>query len=72
VLRADGPVQDTTINLVRLALEAGGRDNVTVQLIRYGARRMPAPAMRTRPLPTVPPPAPTVGGGPARREPGLL
>ena len=71
VLRADGPVQDTTINLVRLALEAGGRDNVTVQLIRYGARRMPAPAMRTRPLPT-PPQAPAVGGGPARREPGLL
>src|SRR5262249_34146120 len=72
VLRADGPVQDTTINLVRLALEAGGRDNVTVQLIRYGARRMSAPAMRTRPLPTLPPRAPTVGGEPARREPGLL
>src|SRR5215831_11161863 len=72
VLRADGPVQDTTINLVRLALEAGGRDNVTVQLIRYGARRMPAPAMRTRPLPTLPPPAPPVTGGPARREPGLI
>ena len=72
VLRADGAVQDTTINLVRLALEAGGRDNVTVQLIRYGARRMPAPALRTRPLPTPPPQAPTVGGGPARRESGLL
>src|SRR5215467_1485103 len=72
VLRADGPVQDTTINLVRLALEAGGRDNVTVQLIRYGARRMPAPAMRTRPLPTLPPPAPMVTAGPARREPGLI
>src|SRR5215831_13888986 len=72
VLRADGPVQDTTINLVRLALEAGGRDNVTVQLIRYGARRIPTPAMRTRPLPTLSPSAPTVGGGPARREPGLI
>ena len=72
VLRADGPVQDTTISLVRLALEAGGRDNVTVQLIRYGARRIPAPAMRTRPLPTLPPSAPTVGGGPARREPRLI
>src|SRR5215470_6442509 len=72
VLRADGPVQDTTISLVRLALEAGGRDNVTVQLIRYGARRIPAPAMRTRPLPTLPPSAPTVGGGAARGEPRLL
>src|SRR5215472_110719 len=72
VLRTDEPVQDTTINLVRLALEAGGRDNVTVQLIRYVARRIPAPAMRTRPLPTLPPPAPTVSGGQARREPGLI
>ena len=72
VLRADGPVQDTTINLVRLALEAGGRDNVTVQLIRYGARGMPAAAMRTRPLPSLPPRAPAAGAGPARREPGSL
>ena len=72
VLRSDGPVQDTTLNLVRLALEAGGRDNVTVQLIRYGARGLPAPAMRTRPLPTLPPPAPAAGAGPVRREPGSL
>ncbi len=72
VLRADAPVQDTTANLVRLALEAGGRDNVTVQLIRYGARRVPATPVQTRPLRTLPPQAPTVSGGPVRRERGLM
>ena len=49
VLRFQGPVQETTANLVRLALETGGRDNVTVQLIRYGARKPAAPPKQTRP-----------------------
>ena len=33
---------------------------------------MPAAAMRTRPLPSLPPRAPAAGAGPARREPGSL
>ena len=39
VLRHRGSVQETTAGLVQLALDTGGKDNVTVQLIRYGSRR---------------------------------
>jgi hypothetical protein len=72
VLRTDGPVQETTANLVRLALETGGKDNVTVQLIRYGARKLAAPPAQTRPVNALPLRTPTVGGGPARHERGLI
>jgi protein phosphatase len=72
VLRTDRPVQETTVDLVRLALETGGKDNVTVQLIRYGARKLAAPPAQTRPVNALPLRTPTVGGGPARHERGLI
>jgi hypothetical protein len=53
-------------------LETGGKDNVTVQLIRYGARKLAAPLAQTRPVNALPLRTPTVGGGPARHERGLI
>jgi hypothetical protein len=61
VLRDERTVQETTADLVRLALDKGGRDNVTVQVVRYGPRKA-APAStsavrQTRPTKTLTPPA---------------
>src|SRR5262249_7809835 len=40
-LRSPAPSQEITTRLVNLALEKGGRDNVTVQFIQYGPRKEP-------------------------------
>jgi hypothetical protein len=42
-LHSPAPSQEITTRLVDLALQKGGRDNVTVQFIQYGPRKMPAP-----------------------------
>jgi PPM family protein phosphatase len=42
-LRSPAPSQEITTRLVNLALEKGGRDNVTVQFIQYGPRKEPPP-----------------------------
>ncbi|HMH53512.1 MAG TPA: Stp1/IreP family PP2C-type Ser/Thr phosphatase [Candidatus Acidoferrum sp.] len=70
-LRREGPIQETTLDLVQLALDTGGRDNITVQLISYGARKPAAPPTQTRPAKAPPPPAPSTGV-PARRGRGLI
>jgi serine/threonine protein phosphatase PrpC len=72
VLHSQGPVQETTANLVDLALAAGGRDNVTVQLIRYGARKPAAPSRQTRPAKALPSPTATTREVRARPGRGLL
>jgi serine/threonine protein phosphatase PrpC len=59
VLRNQGAVQETAENLVRLALESGGQDNVTVQLIRYGARKETQAAKPSQPVTSIPKPAAT-------------
>jgi protein phosphatase len=70
VLRGERTVQETTADLIRLALDKGGRDNVTVQLVRYGPRT-PAPTIRqTRPTKVPPPSAATGGGGQKQRKRG--
>src|SRR4029453_16127553 len=52
VLRNERTVQETTADLVRLALDKGGRDNVTVQMVRNGPRNeapvLPSAARQTR------------------------
>ena len=72
VLRPQGPVQETTYNLVQLALGTGGRDNVTVQLIRYGPRKPAAPPKHTRPAKALPSPTATTRELPAGPGRGLL
>jgi len=54
LLRNPGTVQETTEKLVRLALERGGQDNVTVQLIRYGARKEAQSVRQTQPVAALP------------------
>jgi serine/threonine protein phosphatase PrpC len=66
VLRHGAPVQETTANLVRLALETGGRDNITVQLIRYGARTPASPTRRTQLSQTLPQPTVTASSAAAK------
>jgi serine/threonine protein phosphatase PrpC len=72
VLRNERTVQETTADLVRLALDKGGRDNVTVQVVRYGPRKAtptPAPTVRqTRPTAVLKAPA-VPGGGQVPRKP---
>ncbi|SAL27903.1 PP2C family protein-serine/threonine phosphatase [Caballeronia humi] len=41
VMRSGHAAQQTADELVRLALERGGEDNVTVQVLHYGARQAP-------------------------------
>ncbi len=67
-LRHHGTVQETTARLVGLALEKGGHDNVTVQLIRYGAREAAPAARSTVPMAALPTPTATASGGPAQQE----
>jgi PPM family protein phosphatase len=70
VLRNERTIQETTAELVRLALDKGGRDNVTVQLVRYGPRK-PAPTIgRTWLTKMLPPSAAPGGGGQAPRKGG--
>jgi hypothetical protein len=64
VLRNERTVQETTADLVRLALDKGGRDNVTVQVVRYGPRNTPPAVRQTRPTAVLKAPAAS-GGGPA-------
>ena len=59
VLRSQGTVRETAENLVKLTLEKGGKDNVTVQLVQYGARKeapaaRPTIAVKPMPKPTAP------------------
>jgi PPM family protein phosphatase len=59
VLRSQGTVRETAENLVKLTLEKGGKDNVTVQLVQYGARKeapaaRPTIAVKPLPKPTAP------------------
>jgi len=58
-LRSPSTSQEITTRLVNLALEKGGRDNVTVQFIQYGPRKEP-PAIP--PNPAKPITATAVGG----------
>jgi DNA repair exonuclease SbcCD ATPase subunit len=58
VLHNQGTVQETAEKLVGLALEGGGKDNVTVQLIRYGARKEVRAEGRANPVNPIPKPAP--------------
>jgi protein phosphatase len=67
VLRSRGTVRETTENLVKLALENGGQDNVTVQLIQYGTRRETQAARQTQPVKQMPKAAPAQREGPPRR-----
>jgi PPM family protein phosphatase len=39
VLRSQAPVQEVPERLIKLALQKGGEDNVTVQVIQYGRRQ---------------------------------
>jgi serine/threonine protein phosphatase PrpC len=68
VLRSRGTVQETTENLVKLALEHGGNDNVTVQLIQYGTRRETQAVRQTQPVKPTPKPAPAPRRFTAQRE----
>ena len=67
VLRNERTVQETTADLVRLALDKGGRDNVTVQMVRCGPRNAapvaPTAVRQTRPTKTLTPPAAPGGRG---------
>jgi len=54
VLRNQGTVQEMAEKLVGLALEGGGQDNVTVQLIKYGARRATQAPRQTQPVAPAP------------------
>jgi protein phosphatase len=69
VLRNQGTVQETAEKLVGLALAGGGQDNVTVQLIRYGARKEVRADARAEPVnPVAKPVAVTQSfSGPLRR-----
>jgi protein phosphatase len=67
-LRDQGTVQETTEKLVRLALEKGGQDNVTVQLIRYGARKDVKAVKQTISENPVTKPTPTLQRTQAQRE----
>jgi serine/threonine protein phosphatase PrpC len=58
VLRRHKTVKETTADLVQLALEKGGKDNVTVQLIQYGARQEPQAVKQTAPVKPIPNSAP--------------
>jgi PPM family protein phosphatase len=48
-LRSPAPSQEITTRLVNLALQKGGRDNVTVQFIQYGPRKEPPPVQAPNP-----------------------
>jgi PPM family protein phosphatase len=59
VLHSQGTVRETAENLVKLALEKGGKDNVTVQLVQYGTKKeapaaRPTIAVQPIPNPTAP------------------
>jgi protein phosphatase len=59
VLRSQGTVRETAENLVKLTLEKGGKDNVTVQLVQYGTKKeapaaRPTIAVKPMPKPTAP------------------
>jgi PPM family protein phosphatase len=70
VLRNERTVQETTADLVRLALDKGGRDNVTVQVVRYGPRNTPPAVRQTRPTAVLKAPAASGGGrAPVPRKP---
>lgn len=59
VLGSQGTVRETAENLVKLTLEKGGKDNVTVQLVQYGTKKeapaaRPTIAVKPIPRPTAP------------------
>lgn len=59
VLGSQGTVRETAENLVKLTLEKGGKDNVTVQLVQYGTKKeapaaRPTIAVKPIPSPTTP------------------
>ena len=59
VLGSQGTVRETAENLVKLTLEKGGKDNVTVQLVQYGTKKeapaaRPTIAVKPMPKPTAP------------------
>ncbi|MGH7927421.1 MAG: Stp1/IreP family PP2C-type Ser/Thr phosphatase, partial [Candidatus Binatia bacterium] len=71
VLRSQKTVKETTEDLVRLALEKGGKDNVTVQLIQYGAKKDAQALRQTAPVNPVPQVASTPQPFRARWSPRL-
>ena len=68
VLRSQGTVRETAENLVKLALEKGGKDNVTVQLVQYGTRKEAPAARPTVAMKPIPKPTAPLGRFPAARE----
>jgi len=49
VLRGQATVQEIPERLIKLALQKGGEDNVTVQFIQYGTRKEAQPTARQQP-----------------------
>lgn len=62
----EGTVQEATNKLVQLALDGGGHDNVTVQLIRCGARGAVESERQTAQTKTPPNTVESAGSGPAQ------
>jgi PPM family protein phosphatase len=70
VLRSQGAVRETAENLVKLALEKGGKDNVTVQLVQYGTKKEPPGARPTVAVKPIPKPTAPLGRFPAQPKGG--
>ena len=68
VLRNQETVQEIAEKLVGLALERGGQDNVTVQVVRYGARKEVQAVKQTISENPVTKPTPTLQPTQAQRE----
>lgn len=68
VLRSQGTVRETTENLVKLALEKGGNDNVTVQLVQYGTKKEAPAARPTIAVKPIPKPAAPLRRLPAQQK----
>jgi serine/threonine protein phosphatase PrpC len=68
VLRSPGTVRETAENLVKLTLEKGGKDNVTVQLVQYGTKKEAPAARPTIAVKPIPRPTAPLRSFPASRE----
>ena len=64
LLRSPTAVQQVTEELIELALEKGGEDNITVQLVQYGPRKEAQLIRKTKPQPI-----PQLGGPGSKHRP---